>query len=190
MVTQPIQRGAYFRVQRRPFGFQIVDRIGFHFAGILIADRAANIGPLVFCNHTGFTGCHVCCGQRGSVAASAVGPVKRAAVTGEPRRAGGQRICQIGAAEWLFLHHIAFDPEEIHSACRIGPDGHSQIQIVVRQKPGIAVVLDYQFQRSGVQIQQVNIVKPRIAVVQAHQYLVFEPVRCTNDIDPCIFKVG
>ena len=190
IVFQELQRFPDLRIERGPLVLEIVDRIGLDLSGFLVADRAADIGPLILRDHALLARLDIHRDQRGGVATAAVDPVQRLAVGGKSGRAGGERILEPRAPEGLFLHHIVRHAEEIHSAFRIGPQGQAHVEIVVRHEPGVALVLDQHRQLARVEVEHVDVVILRIAVVEPDEDLVLDPVRPADELDARVLEIG
>ena len=190
IVFEKLQRLLDLGIERGPLVLEIVDRIGLDLAGFLVADRAADIGTLVLSDHARLARLDIHRDQRGGVAAAAVEPVERLAVGREPGRAGGERIFEPGAAEGLFFHDIVRHAEEIHAAFRIGPQREPHVEIVVGDEARVALVLDQHRQLARVEIEHVDVVILRIAVVEADEDLVLDPVRSADELDARILEIG
>src|SRR3546814_8703441 len=101
--AQPFERSPDFRVNRGPFGLQVIDRIGFDHASLGIAHGAIDIGLVILRDEPPLARGNILGDQRGGIAATAVAPVKRRAIIGVAGRLGGQRIFHRRGAERRFL---------------------------------------------------------------------------------------
>jgi len=181
---KPVQRSLHLRVERVPVCLEILDRIRLDLAGHRVRQRPANVSSGIFGQDRALAGRGIDPDQRRGVPAAAVDPVQGLTVGGVAGRRGGERILQTGSGDRLGGDFAVMHLEVVVAARRVWLDRHPQRQRVVGQEPGVAIVLHHLRHLACAEIEQIDVVKARIAVVETDQQLVLLRGRAADQRHP------
>ena len=187
---QELQRAADVGIERGPLVAQVIGRIGLDLAGDGIGQYAADVRLVVFGHDALLAGPGILRDDGGGVAAAAVDPVHGPAVAGVTRRAGGERVVERGALGGCRGHLAVAYLEHVRAAGRVLAQRPAQLELIVRHEADVAVVLHDELGRAGAEVEQVDVVKARIAVVDADQHLVLDRVGRPYHLHQGVFKRG
>ena len=172
-----------------PFAAQVVGRPGLDHARPGIAQRAADVGLVVLGDQGALAGFAVLGEQPGPVAPAAVDPVEHAAVGGVAGGRGGHRILEPGAGEWRGFDLASGHAEEVGSAVLVLLHRHAQVEVVVGHEPGEALLVTEDLgQVARVHVEQVDVERGRVAVVEPDEHLVLVLVRAADDLHAGILE--
>ena len=166
---QEVQIGLHGRVERDPLGGQIGGRIGFHPSGNGVEHGVGDVDPGVFRQHGAGARGHVLGDQGGGVATAGVDPVERLAVGGEAQRIDGGRIVEADAFDGLGPGDAVLDAVIVLAAIRPGPRAAAHRQGLVDQERAEAIILEHQDERARGEVERIDVVPARIAVVHPDQ---------------------
>ena len=194
LLAQPLEVGADLRVDRRPLVAQVGDGVGLDLARARVRHRVADVGTRVLADHARRTGGRVLRHQRGGVAAAAVDPVERLAVDGEARRLRRQRIIEPGGRDGLVddlrTGGRGAHGEVVHAACGVRPQREAQRVVGVGHESGVAVGTDDLGQLAGLEVEAVDVVPLRIAVVETDEDAVLDERRDAHHLHARLLERG
>ena len=181
---QKIQVALDRGIDHAPLALQVLDVVRLNLACARVGKHAAHVGFGALADDPGRSAGDILGDQRGRVAAARVEPIEDLAVTCVTHRRRGLRILQAHAAEWIFFDVAVSDVEEIVAAVRTRLDGQTQLEIVIGNEFGeITGVFQHFGELAGAEIQTVNIVPARIALVHSDQNAAFDVLARADDLD-------
>ena len=193
-LAQPLEVRADLRVERGPLITQVGHGVSLDLARARVRHRVADVSAGVLTDDPRAAGRGILGHERRSVTPAAVDPIERLAIGGETDRLRGQRIIETGGGDGLVGHLRAgrgtADGEVVHAACGIGAQREPQRVVGVGHEAGVAIGADDLGEFAGLEVEAMDVMPLRVAVVEADEDAVLDERRDAHDLHARLLERG